>query len=213
MTLGGLFYFLKLVYFDSTIVSFIFALCLTLGVSAYNGLFLQPDDDFPPRLVWLLGPSILLLITGLINKRTRGLMLAVEDKNWILIHLIRIPVELFIYWWFLKDLVPEIMTFTGRNFDILIGISAVLIYYFGFVKEVLNPWIIIGWNLIGLAFLINIVVIAIFSAPTAIQVYGFDQPNNAVLVFPYIYLPVIIVPLVFLAHVLSIIKNIVALKH
>lgn len=47
------------------------------------------------------------------------------------VHIIRIPVELVLYRLFLNGIVSELMTFKGRNFDILAGITAPLIGFFG----------------------------------------------------------------------------------
>lgn len=33
--------------------------------------------------------------------------------------------------------------------------------------------------------------------------FGFEQPNRAILYFPFIWLPAIVVPTVFIAHLLS----------
>jgi hypothetical protein len=38
------------------------------------------------------------------------------------------------------------------------------------------------------------------SAPSVIQLIDFDQPNSAVLFFPYAWLPAIIVPIVVIGH-------------
>jgi hypothetical protein len=96
------------------------------------------------------------------------------------------------------------MTFEGRNFDILSGLSAPFIYYFGFVKRRLSNALILGWNFICLALLINIVANAILSVPTPFQKFAFDQPNIGVLYFPFNLLPACVVPLVLLSHLVAI---------
>ncbi|MEM9987092.1 MAG: hypothetical protein AAF804_18515, partial [Bacteroidota bacterium] len=45
--------------------------------------------------------------------------------------------------------------------------------------------------------------IAILSAPLPFQQLAFEQPNVAVLRFPYVLLPGVVVPLVLLSHLLS----------
>jgi hypothetical protein len=60
------------------------------------------------------------------------------------------------------------------------------------------------WNLICLGLLINIVTIAVITAPFPFQQLAFDQPNIAVLYFPFIWLPACIVPLVLLSHLVCI---------
>ncbi|MBP6586382.1 MAG: hypothetical protein KA215_12035 [Flavobacterium sp.] len=108
---------------------------------------------------------------------------------------------------FLQKQVPILMTFKGWNFDILMGISAVFILlYLLLTKRKLSRAFILIWNLLGLLLLANIVIIGILSAPLPIQQLAFDQPNIAVLQFPFIFLPALLVPLVFLSHILTIKK-------
>jgi len=40
------------------------------------------------------------------------------------VHIVRIPVEIVLWWSFLKGRIPVAITFEGMNFDILSGISA-----------------------------------------------------------------------------------------
>jgi hypothetical protein len=103
------------------------------------------------------------------------------------------------------------MTFEGRNFDIISGISAPLIYYFGFVKKAIKRQWIIGWNFLCLALLANIVTTAILSAPFPFQQLAFNQPNIAIFYFPFVWLPAFVVPVVLLAHLVSI-RQLLAVK-
>jgi hypothetical protein len=96
------------------------------------------------------------------------------------------------------------MTFEGRNFDVFSGITAPFIAYFGFRKKTLNRKIILAWNFICLALLVNIVVNAFLSAPTPVQQFAFDQPNIAILYFPFSWLPTFIVPVILFGHLVSI---------
>ena len=63
---------------------------------------------------------------------------------------------------------------------------------------------ILLWNFIALVLLINIVVNAVLSAPFPFQQFAFDQPNIAVLYFPFVLLPAFIVPIVLFGHLVSI---------
>ena len=96
------------------------------------------------------------------------------------------------------------MTFEGRNFDIVAGITAPLIAYFGLTKAKLNRQAILIWNFVCLGLLVNIVANALLSAPSPIQKFAFDQPNIAILNFPFIWLPTFIVPVVLFGHLTSI---------
>jgi hypothetical protein len=96
------------------------------------------------------------------------------------------------------------MTFEGRNIDIISGLSAPFVYYFGFKKDKLPSAVILGWNLLCLAILLFTVINAILSAPTPLQQWAFDQPMVAILYFPFVWLPGIVVPLVILSHLSAI---------
>ncbi|MEO6499519.1 MAG: hypothetical protein ABIN95_10915 [Mucilaginibacter sp.] len=67
------------------------------------------------------------------------------------------------------------------------------------------------WNFICLALLLNVVAHALLSAPFRFQQMAFEQPNVAILYFPFIWLPGFIVPAVLLCH-LSAIRQLIMRK-
>ena len=166
--------------------------------------FYTNTDTLPPRFLLMIFPPLLFIIGLFITKSGRRYIDSLDIKWLTLLHIVRIPVEITLFWLFINKAVPEIMTFEGRNFDIFSGLSAPFVYYFGFVKKKLGKNVILAWNFLCLALLFNIVINAILSAPTPFQRFGFDQPNLGILYFPFVWLPSIIVPLVFLSHLASI---------
>lgn len=170
-----------------------------IGSLAFTGFF-QNTSTFPPRfLVVLIGNIIFVLVLLKMVKLQKFNL-----KYAFLIHGLRIPVEITLYLLFLEKQVPKIMTFEGYNFDILIGISALTFFLLiHFFKINMPKKVLIAWNIFGLLFLLNIVTIAILSAPLPIQQLSFEQPNIAVLGFPYVLLPSFIVPIVIFAHIIS----------
>ena len=182
---------------------------LTLGILfgwlAFQSLVALPGfytetDTIPPRFLLLIGPPLVFIIALFLTTQGKVFLDNLHLKNLTILHTIRIPVEIVLFWLFLHQGIPELMTFEGRNFDILSGITAPLIYYFGFVKAQLNSKILILWNLICLGLLINIVANAALSVPSVFQKFAFDQPNVAILYFPFVWLPACVVPLVLLSH-------------
>ena len=176
----------------------------------YSG-FYTVTNTFPPRFMLLVMPPLLFILGLFLTRNGRQYLDTLDPKILTILHIVRIPVELVLYWLFLHDAVPQLMTFEGRNLDILSGITAPVVYYFGFVKKRMNNTSIILWNLICLGLLFNIVITAILSAPTPFQKLAFDQPNIGVFYFPFIWLPGIIVPLVLLAH-LAVIRHLMKAK-
>lgn len=161
--------------------------------------FYQKTDTIPPRVLLVLLPASLLIIYGLLAKQNKWVGTKRNVLTNTLSHVIRIPVEIVLYHLFIHKMVPELMTFEGRNFDILVGISALLISLFIYTKKITTKGLII-WNLIGLFFVLFILVNGLLSAEFTFQQFGFEQPNKALLYFPYILLPAVVVPIVIYTH-------------
>lgn len=167
--------------------------------------FYADASSIPPRFVFLVLPSFLFVILSLSIPKFRSMCTRFDMKFLILIHAVRLLVELVLHALYEIKFIPKVMTYEGNNFDILIGITAIIIYYL-YRNGKLSSKAFLIWNYIGLIFLINIVLTAIISAPGPQQLIAFDQPNKAVQHFPFSLLPAIIVPIVFFSHILSIIK-------
>ena len=158
----------------------------------------------PPRILLAIVPPFTIIAILFGTAGGRRIIDTLPAGVLTLLHVVRIPVELVLWWLFMHKTIPGIMTFEGRNFDILSGITAPLVYYYGFVKKKIKPRHIIVWNIICMILLFNIVITAILSAPLPFQQLAFEQPNIAVLYAPYIWLPCFIVPAVFFSHVVAI---------
>lgn len=175
------------------------------AVLTYKNVYNSDTNSFPPKIM-LIGilPTILTIIFLFATSKGKQFMDSLPLKNLTYLNIVRIPVEIVLFWLFLNKAIPELMTFEGRNFDILAGLSAPIIAYFGLTKTILSRKTILLWNFICLGLLANIVVNALFSAPSPIQKFAFDQPNIAILNFPFSWLPTFIVPIVLFGHLTSI---------
>lgn len=162
--------------------------------------FYQKTDSVPPRFPVLVAPPLLLLIGLLITSKGRRFLDSLQLDRLTLLHIVRIPVEIVLFWLFLNKSIPQIMTFEGQNVDVLSGLTAPVVHYLGFVKKRLSRHVLIAWNVICLALLANIVVTAVLSVPSPFQQLAFDQPNVGILYFPFVWLPSVVVPLVLVAH-------------
>ena len=169
------------------------------AVIAIYGFYLDASG-IPPRLV-LAGvlPANLLIITYFLFFRAEFIE-RLPLRLLTLVHIVRIPVEIVLLWLFKSGAVPQVMTFAGLNFDILSGILAPIVYLLAFRGGTVKKWILVVYNILGIVLLANIVSIAVMSLPSPMQQIAFDQPNRAVLYFPYVWLPTIIVPIVLFSH-------------
>lgn len=168
--------------------------------------FYTVTDTMPPRMVLVLLPPVLAILWVFATERGRAFLDSLDVKMLTWLHVVRVPVELTLLWLFLYGQVPQLMTFEGRNLDIISGLTAPVVAWFGFEKQRLSPKIFLAWNFICLGLLFNIVFYGVLSLPAPFQQFAFEQPNVALLYFPFILLPGLIVPLVLFAHLAAIRK-------
>lgn len=197
----GLFY--KATNNSKTTLAILLIWLIIQALIGFSG-FYTATDTLPLRFLLLLLPPLLFIIGLFTTSNGRQFIDSLDTKKLIILHTVRIPVEIVLFWLFINKTVPELATFEGRNFDILSGLTAPIVFYFGFIRKQLGRKTILTWNFICLGLLINIVVNAILSAPFPFQQFAFDQPNIAVLYFPFNWLPSCIVPLVLLSHLATI---------
>jgi hypothetical protein len=179
-------------------------LMIVHAVLAARGFYLV-TSTVPPRFPLAPMPTIIILLAFFIIFAKKSFTTPAL-KALTFLHVVRIPVEIVLLWLYQNGLVPQLMTFEGRNFDILSGLTAPLVAWLAFRGGKTNRPLLIVWNLAALGLLFNILTNAILSLPAPFQQFAFDQPNRGVLYFPFIWLPAIIVPVVFVSHLISLWK-------
>jgi hypothetical protein len=92
------------------------------------------------------------------------------------------------------------MSFGGRNFDIVTGITAAVLGLLLW-KRSLPRWVVQAWNVVGILLLANILTIAVLSTPLPIRRF-FNEPANVwIKDAPYVWLPAVFVLLAIMGHV------------
>lgn len=178
---------------------------LIQAVLTLQNVYKAYPEALPPKIfVFGILPIALVIIALFITKKGRVFIDSLPLANLTYLNVVRIPVEIVLYWLFLYKAIPELMTFEGRNFDIMAGLTAPVIAYWFFTKEKLSKRVLLYWNIICLGLLLNIVGNALLSAPSPLQKFAFEQPNIAVLNFPFSWLPTFVVPVVLFGHLVSI---------
>lgn len=175
------------------------------GTLAIFGKYSTHLEAMPPKfLVFGTLPPLVVILLLFVTPKGRRFVDSLPLKSITYINTVRIAVELILFLLYVQKAVPKLMTFEGGNLDILSGLTAPVIAYFAFTRRVLDRGWVLVWNFLCLGLLFNIVVRAILSAPLPMQRLAFDQPNIAILHFPYVWLPTFIVPVVLFGHVVSI---------
>ena len=171
-------------------------------ILSLNG-FYQDYDFIPPKLFLFLGIMIICIAGLFIYPKTREFIGQMPITTLTYLHIVRVPVEIVLWWLFINGAVAESMTFQGVNFDILSGISAPFAGLFLVGMKSKSKLAAIIWNLLTLGLLVNIVARAIQATPYFFDPAIYDQPNVAVFYFPYVLLPLFVVPVVFFCHIAS----------
>ena len=171
---------------------------------ALTGFFLD-TSTLPPRLVAAgLGPALLMIAGVFLFKKSRRWLSNFNLKLLTYFHSIRVLVEIVLYFLFVYGFISKLQTIEGTNYDLLSGLSAPIIAYLAFNKKLVGKKGLMVWNLLAMVLLLNVVITSALAAPFPFQQLSFDQPNVAVLYFPFNLLPSVVVPLVLFAHLIAI---------
>ena len=161
--------------------------------------FFRDFSTFPPKImVVLIIPMVTILIISF-SKTTKELLPFIPAKSIVGLQVFRVFVEILLWLLFIQNIAPVQMSFEGRNFDVLTGLSA------PFVAYILsnNRTALFIWNILGLALLANILTIAILSLPTPFRIFMNEPANTIVTHFPFVWLPGLLVPMAYGLHLLS----------
>lgn len=184
---------------------------LVVGLLAHGGFF-SNFTVLPPRLLFALVLPAVALAAALIGSETFRQAIRSIPIAWLLyLQVFRVVVELILWRGYKLGLIPVQMTFDGRNFDILAGLTAPLAGWLW--QRTHHRLAAVAWNLAGLALLANIVVVAILSMPTPLRVFTEGPANTLLTQFPFIYLPAILVPVAYTAHILSLLQLMASIQN
>ena len=166
--------------------------------------FLDNWHDLPPHFLVIVVPPILASILLVVSPRFKNFLRHVPAHWTIYIQSFRIFMELILWGLFLEGIIGRQMTFEGRNFDVLVGLTALPIAYLVMSGKLKSKAWIIAWNIFGLILLLNIVSVAILSTPLPFRIFTEGPPNTMIAYFPFVWLPGFVVPVAFAMHLFSI---------
>ena len=171
----------------------------SLGL-AWRGA-LRDFSSFPPPVMRLVvGVTVFTVVFAMGPVGTR-LARGVPLAGLVAFQGFRVVVEVVLFALHREGALPVQMTFEGLNFDVVSGLSALAL---GAIlwRGRLPRWVVLAWNVIGLALLLNIVVIAVLSMPTRLRVFAAEPPNVLVAEPPFVLLPTVLVQAALFGHLL-----------
>lgn len=169
--------------------------------------FLADTAARPPRLLLLIGVASAAVLWIGLGRGVAPLLRVVRPERIVEAQTFRILVEVAFLILFYQNRVPVMMTPLspgGRNWDILIGLSAPLLATLVFRKKRLSPNVALAWNVVGIVLVLNVALHGLLSAPGPLQILKTTPPFDIIVRFPFVWIATFFVPLALLLHILSI---------
>lgn len=167
-------------------------LAAMLGLLRFDGV---------PSTMMLLVPVMMALSVGL-GVSGIGRRLATGVPLWILVGVqaFRLPLELLMHDAYVAGMMPVQMSYSGLNFDIVTGVTAVLVAILVATGRA-GARLVRRWNVGGAVLLCNIIVVSLLSTPTPLRVFTTQPANTWVTTAPYVWLPAVMVAFAILGHI------------
>ncbi len=175
-----------------------------LGVPAFlagAGMLNRYNPLPAPALLLVLsitGITLTLAFTGIGGRLAASVPMAAI----VAFQAFRIAVEVWLHGLYVEGVVPVQMTYVGRNFDIVSGITGLLLGGWLLSGGRVPRGVVLVWNLLGLALLVNIVLVAMLATPVPFRVFADGPPNLLPSTFPYVWLPSFLVQVALASHLL-----------
>ncbi len=180
-------------------------------ILSYVGFFAD-FSMLPPRPALAILIPLPLIIAFSFSKTGTQLLKSVPPHWIVYMQSFRIVVELLLLAAFLNNKLPVQMTFEGKNYDIVTGLLALPVGYLLSRNKPYARKLAIVHNFLGIALLLNILIIAVLSMPTSIRYFMNEPSNTLVARFPYILLPGVLVPIAYSMHIFSLRQLLTAKK-
>ncbi|HEY7534188.1 MAG TPA: hypothetical protein VH681_15570, partial [Nitrospiraceae bacterium] len=143
-----------------------------------------------------------------------NILIQIPQFYLIALQCFRIPVELLLAALAVQQLLAIEMTFYGRNFDILAGITAVMLaMWLRRQGEDSQRLTILAWNMMGLSLVTAVLVQGILSVPYPFQSLHLSVPTFVIAYFPVVWLLTLLVPIAYFLHLVSIRRSLAARLH
>jgi hypothetical protein len=174
------------------------------AVMAFDGL-LAEFTSFPPWIPILV--LVQLAFVFWLGWFSPSSELLADIPQYILVGLqsFRIPVELLLATLGIRRLLAIEMTYYGRNFDVLVGLTAVILAIW--VKrrgEQPLRHVVLLWNVMGLSLITVVLAHGLLSIPYPSQLLHLSVPTFIIAQLPVVWLLTLLVPMAYLLHLVSI---------
>lgn len=167
------------------------------GVAAARGAL---HFDAPPTMLVVIVASIVMAIALGLSPVGKRIAVGVPLAALVGYQGFRVGVELLMHRAYTEGLMPVQMSYSGRNFDIVTGVTAVALGIWLATGQ-RAPRLVAAWNTLGVLLLVNILAVALLSAPTPLRVFMNEPANVWIARAPWVWLPTVMVFAAILGHV------------
>jgi hypothetical protein len=183
------------------VVGILIAYLALPGILARSRILDRYNPLPAPALLLILGLTLLTIV--IICSAPGGRLAARVPLGAILtLQSFRIGVEWWLHRMFAEGVVPVQMTYSGRNFDLVTGITGLVLGIWVLRGGALHRGVVWAWNIMGLLLLGNIVAVAVLSTPVPFRRFMDPPPNLLPSTFPYVWLPSFLVQVALGSHLL-----------
>lgn len=172
-------------------------LAVTLALAASGRLSFTSR---PPTAGLLIAVGVALAIAVGTSRLGARLATGIPLAALIGVQAFRFPLELMLHRAYREGLMPVQMSYSGFNFDILTGLSAIVVALY--IARRPNAVAVARiWNAAGIVLLANILTIAVLSTPTPIRVFHNEPANEWIAHAPWVWLPAVFVVAAIVGHI------------
>ena len=161
-------------------------------------------DTTPPTMFVLIAATLAASVWLALSRFGGELARAAPLALLVGFQAFRLPLELLLHRAADEGVMPVQMSYSGWNFDIVTGSSAILVALLLTKIESARARVALAgaWNVVGIVLLAVIVTVAMLSTPTPIRVFHNEPPNDWIARFPFVWLPELFVALALVGHLL-----------
>ncbi len=156
----------------------------------------------PPPFAFLVLSIVALSVVLAFGRVGRHLARFLPLWTLVAVQGFRFPLELAMHALYLRGVMPQEMSYSGRNFDIVTGIAALVLASLILRGTLSGPAArrtVAFWNTLGLLLLINVVAVGVLGTPR-FRFFGDDRLNVWITYPPFIWLPAVMVLAALAGH-------------
>jgi hypothetical protein len=169
------------------------------GAAAASGVLAEWERTPPPFMLLLVA---ILMVAGALafGPVGRRFSVGLSLSALVAVQAFRFPLELAMHRMYERGIMPVQMSYSGRNFDVITGLTAIIVAWLVATGRA-GRGLVAGWNVLGLTLLTNVVVVAVVSTPR-FRLFGDQQLNVWVTYPPFVWLPAVMVLAALAGHLL-----------